>query len=225
MMFYSFLLLWASRSFAMPASTTEVSHLIDDTNQYMILDELDIPLRLPVMPGLVASSEERIRERDIGNNTRVKTEAPSDPSASDNASQVQQPAAKDQLTALAEIILFPRTCEIDQQYQVLAMAEMFVNVGVVKADLEGSIHRSSSLWGEDVPGKEYITTWMYVDILDDGPLVTSDLIENMFYLMIYDESCYATRGETRGGRVRAVYARTGSELANVVINAVDSREA
>lgn len=105
------------------------------------------------------------------------------------------------------------------------MAEMFVNIGVVKADLEGGIRRSSSLWGEDVPGKEYITTWMYVDILDDGPLVTSDLIENMFYLMIYDESCYATPGQTRGGRLRAVHARTGRELANVVINAVDSRDA
>ncbi|KAI4714069.1 hypothetical protein J4E89_001519 [Alternaria sp. Ai002NY15] len=225
MMFYPFLLLCASRSFALPARTTDVSRSIDDTNQYMILDELGIPLRSPFMPGLVPSSDERIWKRDIWNNTRVKTEAPSDPSASDNASQVQQPAAKDQLTALAEIILFPRTCEIDQQYQVLAMAEMFVNVGVVQADLEGSIRRSSSLWGEDVPGKEYITTWMYVDILDDGPLVTSDLIENMFYLMIYDESCYATPGQIRGGRLRAVHARTGGELANVVINAVDSRDA
>ncbi|KAI4646089.1 hypothetical protein J4E93_005668 [Alternaria ventricosa] len=202
-----------------------MSHLIDDTNQYMILDQLDIPLRSPFVPGLVPSSGERARKRDIGNYTRVKTEAPSNRSASDNASQVQRPAAKDQLTALAEIILFPRTCEIDQQYQVLAMAEMFVNVGVVKADLEGNIRRSSFLWGEDVPGKEYMTTWMYVDILDDGPLVTPDLIENMFYLMIYDESCYATRGETRGGRLRAVHARTGNELANVVINAVDSRDA
>ena len=224
-MFYPFLFLWASRSLAMPASTTEVSHSIDDTNQYTILDELDIPLRLSAVPGIVPSSGERIWKRDIGNNTRVRTEAPSNPSAPDNATQVQQTTAKDQFTALAEIILFPRTCEIDQQYQVLAMAEMFVNVGVVQADLEGSIRRSSFMWGEDVPGKDYITTWKYVDILDDGPLVTSDLTENMFYLMIYDESCYATRGETRGGRIRAVHARTGNELANVVINAVDSRDA
>ncbi|KAI4664353.1 uncharacterized protein J4E79_003857 [Alternaria viburni] len=144
----------------MPASTTEVSHSIDDTNQYTILDELDIPLRLSAVPGIVPSSGERIWKRDIGNNTRVRTEAPSNPSAPDNATQVQQTTAKDQFTALAEIILFPRTCEIDQQYQVLAMAEMFLNVGVVQADLEGGIRRSSFMWGEDVPGKEYITTWM-----------------------------------------------------------------
>lgn len=209
----------------MPASATEVSHLINDPTQYKNPEELEIPLRLPFMPGLVPSSEERIRKRVIDDNPWVKTGAPSNPSASGNATQVQQTAAKDQFTALAEIILFPRTCETDQQYQVLAMAEMFVNVGVVKADLEGNIRRSSFTWGEDVPGKEYITTWMYVDILDDGPFVTPDLIENMFYLMIYDQSCYATPGETRGGRLRAVHARTGSQLTNVGVNAVDSRDA
>ncbi|KAI4705789.1 hypothetical protein J4E81_000674 [Alternaria sp. BMP 2799] len=167
MMFYPFLLLCASRSFALPTSTTDVSRSIDDTNQYMILDKLDIPLRLPVVPGIVLSSGELIRKRDIGNTIRVTTEEPSNASAPDNVTQVQQKAAKDHFTALAEIILFPRTCEIDQQYQVLAMAEMFVNVGVVKADLEGSIRRSSSLWGEDVPGKEYMTTWIEHVLSDD----------------------------------------------------------
>jgi hypothetical protein len=215
------LLLWASRSFAMPVSTTDVPYLIDGLNQHEAPEKLNFPSEISWISDFFPNSGEQNRRQYVNVHPWVKTEAPINLRAADNDTQDQQASAGDQFTALADIINFRRTCETDPWRTILTMDEMYMNVGAVVEDLEGHIRIKSYEWGEDVPGNPYRTTWIYVDILDDGPLVTATLIGGMLKLMIYDKSCY-TEDATRGGRLWAIHE--GNEIANVVIYATDSRD-